>query len=81
MNHYVARDHQRLSKHVANLTKKWMVSYDEQEFILNLYADRRKVRHSLSRGASNRPGTEIIIFSDLIHFDKSTPFLRLATTL
>jgi DNA adenine methylase len=79
MNHYMASDHKRLSRHVQKLEKRWMVSYDDQEFILNLYSENKKVRHSLARWTSNQTGNEILIFSDNVQFQNSTPFLRAAS--
>ena len=79
MNHYLAADHKRLSRHVHKLQKKWMVSYDEHEFILNLYPESKKVRHSLARWASNQRGHEILIFSENVKFQNSVRFLRAAS--
>lgn len=76
MNYYREQDHQKLSKNVINLKKKWMVSYDNQEFIFNLYTDKRKIIHKLSQSASNRVGDEIIIFSELIQFENSMNSLK-----
>jgi DNA adenine methylase len=79
MNHYLAADHKRLSRHVHKLRKRWMVSYDEHEFILNLYPENKKVRHSLARWASNQRGHEILIFSENVEFQNSVRFLRAAS--
>ena len=79
MNHYISKDHERLSRHVQRLQKRWMVSYDDQDFILNLYPENKKLRHSWHRWASNQAGNEILIFSENLQFQKSTAFLRAAT--
>lgn len=76
MNHYISKDHRRLSRYVQRLQKKWMVSYDDHDFILNLYSENKKLRHSLARGASNQTGNEILIFSESVQFQNSTAFLR-----
>jgi DNA adenine methylase len=76
MNHYISSDHTRLSRHVQRLQKRWMVSYDDQEFILKLYSENKALRHSLARGASNQRGNEILVFSDNVHFQNSTTFLQ-----
>lgn len=78
MNYYLQQDHRRLSKNVKNLHKKWMVSYDNQEFIFNLYAEKQKVIHQLSQSASNRVGNEIFIFSEKIQFIDSMNALKSA---
>ena len=76
MNYYSERDHKKLSKKVKKLNKKWMVSYDNQEFIFNLYAEKRKVMHKLSQSASNRVGDEIFIFSERVRFADSMSALK-----
>jgi DNA adenine methylase len=76
MNHYSSKDHERLSRHVQKLQKRWMVSYDDQDFILNLYSSQQKVRHSLARWASNQTGNEILIFSETVQFQNSMGSLR-----
>lgn len=76
MNFYLKSDHEKLSKNVRKLKKKWIVSYDNHEFILNLYAEKRKVVYELSQSASNRMGDEIFIFSDKINFIKSVSSLN-----
>lgn len=75
MNFYSAGDHEKLSKHVREMKKKWMVSYDNHDFILNLYAEKKKVLYKLSQSASNRVGDEILIFSKDIAFKRSIDLL------
>lgn len=71
MNFYNKDDHKKLSKHVHRMRKKWMVSYDNHDFILNLYAEDRKIAYKLSQAASNRVGDEIIIFGNGLHYTES----------
>jgi len=76
MNYYSKEDHIRLSKYVNKMKQKWMVSYDNHDFILNLYTTQKKVMYKLSQAASNRIGDEILIFSDVINFNKSINSLK-----
>src|SRR5690606_17797355 len=76
MNFYSHNDHKKLSKHVLKMKKKWMVSYDNHDFILNLYAQERKIVYKLSQSASNRIGDEIIVFSKGIEFSESIKALK-----
>lgn len=76
MNFYLEKDHENLSKHVRNINKRWMISYDNQDFILNLYAQERKVLYNLSQCASNRVGNEILIFSERMNFTDSVNYLK-----
>ena len=76
MNYYSKIDHEKLSKDVHRMGKKWMVSYDNHDFILNLYGQRQKVIYQLSQAASNRVGDEILIFSDQLSFSESLQKLK-----
>ncbi|MDD4439812.1 MAG: DNA adenine methylase [Bacteroidales bacterium] len=71
MNFYTKKDHQKLSKYVKLLNKRWMASYDNHDFILSLYSEKRKIMYKLSQGASNRIGDEVLIFSESIDFANS----------
>lgn len=77
MNFYSTDDHKKLSQHVNRIQKKWMVSYDNHEFILNLYAAKRKLLYKLSQSASNRVGDEVLIFSEKIGFNESMKALSM----
>lgn len=76
MNFYSQNDHNKLSKNVDLIKKKWLVSYDNNEFILSLYKEHRKVLYRLSQAASNRIGDEILIFSDKLTFNESIKKLK-----
>lgn len=76
MNFYSKQDHKKLSKKVSKIKKKWLVSYDNHEFILSLYAGHERVVYRLSQSASNRVGNEIIVFSDQLKFSESIHQLR-----
>ena len=76
MNYYIEKDHKELSKYIHNMEKLWMVSYDNHDFILNLYTKKRRVIHKLSQSASNRIGDEVLIFSDPLEFTNSIETLN-----
>lgn len=75
MNYYTKIDHQKLSKYVRKIKGKWMVSYDNNDFIIDLYKDKSKVIYNLSQSASNRVGNEILVFSDYLDYEISTKYL------
>ena len=81
MNYYSRKDHSKLAKNVDLIQKKWLVSYDNHEFILSLYEKHRKVLYRLSQAASNRIGDEILIFSERLKFNDSIRKLQDATIL
>lgn len=76
MNFYAAEDHRKLSQHVRKMKKRWMVSYDHHDFILNLYSNSNKISYSLSQSASNRVGEEILVFSNGLHYADSITALK-----
>ncbi len=76
MNYYSKEDHRKLAKYVHKLSKKWIVSYDNHDFILNLYAEKNKAVYKLSQSASNRIGDEILIFSEKLDFYNSINLLK-----
>ncbi|WKZ20145.1 MAG: DNA adenine methylase [Candidatus Jettenia sp. CY-1] len=76
MNFYSKEDHKKLSKYVHKMQKKWMVSYDNHDFILNLYTEEKKIVYKLSQAASNRVGDEILIFSVGLDFANSIKALK-----
>lgn len=71
MNFFSKIEHQKLSKQVHKIKKRWMVSYDNHDFILNLYPEKDKVVYKLSQSASNRIGNEVLIFPDSLNFEES----------
>ncbi len=71
MNFFKDKDHKKLSQAVKRINKKWMVSYDNHDFIINLYSDFKKVTYKLSQSASNRIGDEILVFSDKLYYEES----------
>ncbi|WP_052073428.1 MULTISPECIES: DNA adenine methylase [Porphyromonas] len=76
MNFYLDKDHKRLAKQIQRVKKRWMISYDNQDFIIKLYPNMKKVLYSLSQCVSNRVGNEIFIFSEKVDFEKSIGCLK-----
>lgn len=81
MNFYKDNDHKNLAKFVAGMKGSWMISYDNQDFILDLYSEHRKMIYQLSQSASNRVGDEVLIFSDSLLFDESKENLKNSQTI
>lgn len=63
--------HKTLAEKVSQLDCRWLVSYDNQEFILGLYPRYRKLLYQLSQCTSNRVGDEVLIFDDKLAFEHS----------
>lgn len=76
MNAFKDADHKALADKVRQLKKNWMVSYDNHEFILNLYKEENKVLYRLSQCASNRIGDEVIIFDKRLSYKESIKHLK-----
>lgn len=81
MNFYKDNDHKSLAKFMSDMQGMWMVSYDNQDFILNLYSQYRRMIYQLSQSASNRVGDEILIFSDALMFNESKKHLKNGKTI
>lgn len=81
MNFYSKEDHKKLSQQVRKMNKRWMVSYDKHDFILNLYSEQSKVACLLSQSASNRVGEEIVIFAEDLRFTDSLKMLGSPTLI
>ncbi len=76
MNYFKKKDHERLAHQVGKIKHKWLVSYDNNDFIINLYGTQKRLRYSLSQSASNRVGSEVLIFSKQLKFTESIIKLR-----
>ncbi len=81
MNFYKDSDHRKLAEFVADMNGTWMISYDNQDYILSLYSQYRKMIYQLSQSASNRVGDEVLIFSNPLQFDKSRINLKNSKTV
>lgn len=78
LNSYSDHDHKRLAKHAQFIKGLWMTSYDNHEFILNLYKSKRKVIYQLSQNTSNRIGDEVLIFCENLQYKASLAALNSA---
>lgn len=76
MNYFSKFDHVQLAKLVNELSFDWMVSYDCNELIMDLYKSYSRVVYKLSQNASNRVGDEVLIFKDGIKFDQALSKLK-----
>lgn len=81
MNFYKKNDHIKLSEKIRKSKNRWMVSYDNHEFILKLYDNKNKITYKLSQSTSNRIGDEILIFSDSLNYKNSMNQLKGATII
>ena len=75
LNHFSDTDHKKLAEAIANLERPWIVSYDNQPRIQQLYDRFRTVTYDLSYSAQDRyKGKEIIVFSNCLEIpDVETP--------
>jgi DNA adenine methylase len=80
MNFYREKDHKELARKVRGLKSNWIVSYDNSEFISGLYGDR-KISYKLSQSASNKVGSEILIFSKNLDYSSSINSLKSPKTI
>lgn len=66
LNYYNDNDHQNIANSISDFREhKWIISYDNVDFIANLYSRFRQKTFELNYSASNSgKGKEIMIFSD-----------------
>jgi DNA adenine methylase len=76
MNFYKINDHYNLAKNIDKINKKWLISYDNNDYILKLYQHYNKILYRLSQSASNRIGNEIVILSDELKINDSISKLK-----
>src|SRR5690625_414499 len=76
LNFYKQKDHVLLSRKIRKIDHYWILSYDNTNFILDLYANKNKTVYELSQSTSNRMGKEILIFSNSISYSNSMKILR-----
>ena len=76
MNAFNDKDHVDLAERVKLLQNRWMVSYDNHDFVLRLYSEMSKVLYQLSQCASNRVGDEVVIFDKKIQFKEAINMLN-----
>lgn len=81
LNAYQDEDHVRLSKYVSKLYTPWLLSYDNHQFIIDLYRAYEKRAYKLQHSTSNKVGDEVLIFPDSIQFDLSLRALREVTVV
>lgn len=81
MNAFRDNDHQLLASKVKKLKKKWVISYDNQDFIVQLYKDEPKVLYQLSQCTSNRIGDEVVIFDKRLYTNNSISKLNNAIAI
>lgn len=64
-NFFTKKDHEKLSKQIKRLSNKWIVSYDNENYIKSLYnnygSKKYKIHHSV---ANNGTGIEVMFVSD-----------------
>lgn len=76
MNYFEDKNHLRLKNAIEKLQKKWIVSYDNHDFIRQSYFTYQKIIYQLAQSTSNRVGNEVIIFSKQLQFHESIQQLK-----
>lgn len=75
MNFFTDKNHEELRDLISNYRKRWMISYDNEDFVLKLYGNFRKIEYQLAQYASNRVGKEVLIFDHRIQCSSSLAYL------
>lgn len=75
MNFFTDKNHEDLCELMSSYRKRWMISYDNEDFILKLYEKFRKIEYQLAQYASNRIGKEVLIFDNRVKCSRSLEYL------
>lgn len=75
MNFFTDKNHEDLCELMSSYRKRWMVSYDNEDFVLKLYEKFRKIEYQLAQYASNRVGKEVLIFDKRVKCSSSLDYL------
>jgi len=73
LNYYNDENHKEVERALGKIVKqKWILTYDNVDFISNLYEDYRRLDYSLSYSVLEaRKGKELMIFSDNIKISET----------
>lgn len=76
LNYYNDDDHRKIARAIKSLNRfKWIISYDNVEFITSLYSDFRQQIFELNYSASNSgKGKEVMFFSNNLIIPKHKLF-------
>lgn len=67
VNHYIGEDHSKLSKKISELNHPWIITYDNADYIKNLYTEYNQTIYYLNYSVQTPyKGKEIMIYSDNI---------------
>jgi len=75
MNSFNDSDHESILHLIKALKMYWIISYDNADFILNLFKEEPKVQYRLSQCTSNRIGDEIIVYDNRLTLNESLKYL------
>jgi DNA adenine methylase len=76
-NFYQPQDHEILAKRIRSLTIPWILTYDNETVIRQLYDGNRQTEFNLNYSAQTKKiGTELMVFSDGLNIPDDT-ILRL----
>lgn len=75
MNFFTDKNHEELCAIMSSYRKRWIISYDREDFVLNLYGKYKKIEYQLAQYASNRIGKEVLIFDARVKFNNSLAYL------
>ena len=85
-NYYNRDDHEALAQKVQSMQSPWVMTYDNDPYISQLYCDRRQHRFGINYSLEiKRKGTELLIVSDVLdipyevrNFQKTTRQQKIA---
>lgn len=78
MNFYKPTDHIQLYNYLNEIDSDFILSYDNNDFIKEIYRGFKIYSFDISQSTSNKVGKEIIVFSESLKYKKSLKYLKSA---
>lgn len=78
MNFYKSADHIQLCEYLKEIDSEFILSYDNNNFIKEIYSEFKIYTFDISQSTSNKVGKEIIVFSENLNYKNSIKFLKSA---
>lgn len=76
LNFYKEKDHKELFDFLFLFDKDFILSYDNNDFIKNIYQNYSTYMFDISQSTSNKVGNEVVIFSGNLNFENSLEYLK-----
>lgn len=74
--YFTEHDHEILCNIISTIQNTWLLSYDNNSYIRNLYSNQKIIKYNLSQCTSNRIGKELFIMQENMKHSDSIALLK-----